>query len=59
MDELLQRAILEGAAGSLADGLRLESRLFGAGCALEDRRIGVRHFLENGPRGGPAPFVHR
>ena len=59
VDELLQRAILEGAAGSLADGLRLESRLFGAGCALEDMRIGVRHFLENGPRGGPAPFVHR
>lgn len=59
VDELLQRAVLEGAAGSLADGLRLEARLFGAGCALEDRRLGVRHFLENGPRGGPAPFVHR
>lgn len=59
VDELLRRAVLEGAAGSLADGLRLEARLFGAGCALEDRRLGVRHFLENGPRGGPAPFVHR
>lgn len=59
VDELLQRAILEGAAGGLADGLRLEARLFGQGCGLEDMRLGVRHFLENGPRGGPAPFVHR
>lgn len=59
VDELLQRAVLEGARGPLADGLRREARLFGEGCALEDMRLGVRHFLENGPRGGPAPFVHR
>lgn len=59
VDDLLQRAVLEGARGDLADGLRREARLFGEGCALEDMRLGVRHFLENGPRGGPAPFVHR
>lgn len=59
VDELLRRAVLEGARGTLADGLRREARLFGEGCALEDMRLGVRHFLEHGPRGGPAPFVHR
>ena len=59
VDRLLLRAVLEGASGSLEAGLRLESRLFGEGCALEDMRIGVRHFLDRGSRGGPAPFVHR
>ena len=58
VDALIQRAAREGAAGDLASGLDLEVRLFGEGCSLEDMRIGVRNFLENGPR-AKAPFVHR
>lgn len=58
VDGLIQRAVREGAATDLASGLELEIRLFGRGCALEDRRIGIRNFLENGPR-TQAPFVHR
>ena len=42
----------------LADGLRLESELFGAVCALEDMQIGVQNFLKNGPK-AKAEFVHR
>lgn len=58
VDALIQRAIREGAATDLAAGLALEIRLFGEGCALEDMRIGVRNFIENGPR-SKAAFVHR
>lgn len=58
VDALIQRAVREGAATDLASGLALEIRLFGEGCALEDMRIGVRNFLENGPR-SKAAFVHR
>ena len=58
VDALIRRAILEGARGDLASGLRLETRLFGRNCALEDMKIGVRNFLDNGPR-SPAPFLHR
>ena len=58
VDALIRRAVRQGAAGHLASGLELEIRLFGEACALEDRRIGVRNFLENGPR-TPARFLHR
>ena len=58
VDGFLQRAVREGAAMSLASGLELEIRLFGACCGLQDMRIGVRNFIENGPR-AKAPFVHR
>lgn len=58
VDALIRRAVLEGATGSLRDGLEGEIRLFAEGCRLEDMRIGVRNFLENGPR-TPAAFVHR
>ena len=58
VDALLCRAILEGCRMPLADGLRLESELFGAGCALEDMRLGVQNFLKNGPK-AKAEFVHR
>ncbi len=43
---------------SLDEGLRFESRCFGEACGLEDMRIGVDNFIENGPR-SKAPFVHR
>ena len=58
VDALIQRAIREGAVVDLGAGLECEIRLFGKGCALEDMRIGVRNFLENGPR-APARFLHR
>lgn len=58
VDGLIQRAVREGAATDLPSGLELEIRLFGQGCALEDQKIGIRNFLENGPR-TKASFVHR
>lgn len=58
VDALIQRAVREGAATDLAAGLDLEIRLFGRGCGLEDQKIGVRNFIENGPR-EKAVFVHR
>lgn len=58
IDALICRAILEGCRLPLAEGLRLESELFGACCATEDMRIGVRNFADHGPR-TRAEFVHR
>ncbi len=58
VDALLCRVILEGCRKPLAEGLGLESELFGAGCALEDMQIGVQNFLKNGPK-VKAEFVHR
>ena len=58
VDALIQRAVRDGAATDLASGLELEIRLFGDSYGLEDMRIGVRNFLENGPK-AKAPFVHR
>ena len=57
IDGVLRKAILEGARMSLDEGLRFEARCFGEVCGLEDMRIGVRNFLEKGPR-SKAPFVH-
>jgi len=57
VDAILVRAIVEGCRRPLREGLRLEAKLFGEVCATKDFRIGVRNFLENGPR-AKAPFVH-
>ncbi|MCI0652034.1 MAG: 3-hydroxyacyl-CoA dehydrogenase/enoyl-CoA hydratase family protein [Planctomycetes bacterium] len=57
VDAILCRAILEGCRLSLAQGLELESRLFGEVCQTRDMRIGVKNFLDNGPK-VPAQFVH-
>ncbi len=57
VDRLVSQAVLDGARMSLADGLALEAKKFGEVCALEDMRIGVRNFLENGPR-SKAEFVN-
>jgi enoyl-CoA hydratase/3-hydroxyacyl-CoA dehydrogenase len=57
VDEILCKAILEGARATLAEGLAIEARCFGEVCATKDMRIGVTNFLENGPR-TPASFVH-
>lgn len=58
IDALMCRAILEGCRLPLVEGLRFESRMFGACCATEDMRIGVRTFIDQGPR-SRAEFVHR
>jgi enoyl-CoA hydratase / 3-hydroxyacyl-CoA dehydrogenase len=57
VDEIMCRAILEGARLNLRDGIALEAECFGDVCATKDMRIGVTNFLEKGPR-SPAPFVH-
>ncbi|PZS03904.1 MAG: enoyl-CoA hydratase [Pseudonocardiales bacterium] len=52
------KAAIDGGLDSdLATGLRLESYLFAGMFATEDRAIGMRSFLENGP--GKARFVGR
>jgi len=58
IDALMCRAITEGCQRPLVEGLRFESEMFGACCATEDMRIGVRTFQESGPR-AKAAFVHR
>lgn len=57
IDALVCRAILEGARGTLADGLALEARLFGACAETKDMRLGLDTFLREGPR-AKAAFVH-
>ena len=58
IDGLICRAITDGCRQPLAEGLRLESQLFGSCCATEDMHIGVRTFQTSGPR-AKAAFVHR
>jgi enoyl-CoA hydratase/carnithine racemase len=57
VDEILQKAIVEGCRLPLTEGIALEARYFGEVCGTQDMRIGVTNFLENGPR-TPARFVH-
>ncbi len=42
-------AIHFGLQGSLAEGLRLEAHLFGLCCATDDKREGIKAFLEKRP----------
>jgi enoyl-CoA hydratase/3-hydroxyacyl-CoA dehydrogenase len=58
VDAVLQKAILEGARMPLEEGLRFEARCFGEVCGLDDMRIGLDNFIENGPR-SRASFIHR
>ena len=57
VDALLVEAITWGAAHTLDEGLAHELDVFRRICELEDMRIGVQHFIANGPK-TPAPFVH-
>lgn len=57
VDGILCRAILEGCAKPLDQGLKFESKMFGAVCATRDMRIGVDNFIKNGPK-SKAEFVH-
>ena len=58
IDEILTKAIYEGAQMSLKDGLHLESRLFGECFNTEDMKIGLDNYLKNGPK-VKAQFVHK
>lgn len=57
IDEVLQKAILEGLKLPLRDGLAKESFYFGACRETEDMAIGMKNFIENGPR-SKANFKH-
>ncbi len=57
IDEILRKAILEGARGPLEAGLAVESRCFGEAWATRDRRIGLDHVARTGSRQAAA-FVH-
>jgi enoyl-CoA hydratase/carnithine racemase len=48
-------AIDQGLDGDIGNGLRLESHLFASLFATEDRAVGMRSFIENGP--GKAVFA--
>ncbi len=57
VDEILRKAVLQGAAMPLDEALEFESECFGEVFATRDRRIGLEHFLKNGLK-RPAPFAH-
>lgn len=54
---IVKRAVDDGLSSSLAEGLRLERRLFTESFRSDDSRIGVQSFLANGP--GKAEFTGR
>lgn len=56
-DEILQKAILEGAKMNLEDGLELEAKAFGECLLTKDMRIGMENFMLFGPK-REAPFAH-
>jgi len=58
IDEIMQKAILEGAKMKLEDGLKFEAKMFGECLKTEDMRIGMENFLKNGPKVN-AKFVHK
>ena len=58
IDSLLQKAILEGAKKTLADGLKLEAKIFGECFGTEDRKIGIDNFMKHGAKVN-ANFVHK
>ncbi len=58
IDAILCDAILGGARKTLSEGLALEARKFGECFTTEDNRIGLRNFLEKGPK-SKAPFIHK
>ncbi|MCA9669554.1 MAG: enoyl-CoA hydratase/isomerase family protein [Myxococcales bacterium] len=58
IDEIICDVIKEGAASTLEEGLDIEARGFARCLACEDFRIGMKNFIENGPKSA-ATFVHR
>jgi enoyl-CoA hydratase/3-hydroxyacyl-CoA dehydrogenase len=56
-DEILKKAILEGAKLTLEEGLKLETRMFGECVRTKDMRIGMGNFMKFGPKQA-AKFAH-
>ena len=56
-DELLKKAILEGAKMTLDEGLKHEARTFAECLKTKDMRIGMENFLKYGPK-RKAEFAH-
>jgi len=57
VDQIICKAILDGARLPLAEGIAFEARCFGEVSSTADMKIGVENFLANGPR-SKASFVH-
>ncbi len=57
IDAIQQQVILDGARTTLAEGLELEATAFGTCGETKDFDIGMRNFIEKGPK-SPAGFVH-
>jgi enoyl-CoA hydratase/carnithine racemase len=57
IDALLVKAIYGGSRMNLAEGLDLESRMFGECLLTEDMKIGLDNFKTNGPK-AKANFIH-
>lgn len=58
IDAILQKAILDGAKTTLEQGLEIEALAFGECLNTEDMKLGMKNFLENGPKVS-AKFLHR
>ncbi len=57
IDEILKRAILEGASMTLEEGLKNEARILGECIKTKDMRIGMENFIKFGPKRN-AEFSH-
>jgi enoyl-CoA hydratase/carnithine racemase len=57
IDEILVDVVMRGLRLPLAEGLRLESQGFGRCKGTVDQDIGMKNFIQNGPR-VPAVFLH-
>lgn len=56
-DDILKKAILEGAKMTLEEGLKHEARMFGECVRTKDMRIGMGNFMKFGPK-KEAKFAH-
>ena len=56
-DEIMQKAILEGAKMTLEEGLAYEAKILGECVTTKDMRIGMETFMKFGPKKNAA-FSH-
>jgi enoyl-CoA hydratase/3-hydroxyacyl-CoA dehydrogenase len=57
VDAIVADVIAYGATHTLQQGLQAELDGFAKICSLQDMKVGVGHFVQNGTK-SPAPFVH-
>ncbi len=57
IDEIINKAIYEGAGMTLSDGLQHEANMFGECMKTQDMKIGLENFKTNGPR-AKAVFIN-